>query len=56
MQTSSMTDKGEQVPKSKPGPDEGGQAIYGVGTFIVLMTFMMGSIVVAILTVKHLPL
>lgn len=36
-------------------PDEGSQAIYGVGTFIFIMTFMMGSIIVALLTVKAPP-
>jgi hypothetical protein len=36
----------------KGRPDEGVQAVYGVGTFIVLLILMMGSILAAIFAVQ----
>jgi hypothetical protein len=44
-----------QVLGLKSRPDEGLQAVYGVGTLIVILTIMLGGIIVAILTVQHPP-
>lgn len=43
-----------QVFRLKSKPDEGSQAVYGVGTFIAIMIVMMISLVAALLTV-HRP-
>lgn len=37
----------------KQRPDEGAQAIYGVGTFIVTMILVVGSVAVAMLSVQQ---
>lgn len=42
-----------QVLRLKKRPDEGVQAIYGVGTFIVIQGLLFVGIVVAMLCVKH---
>jgi Domain of unknown function (DUF4405) len=42
-----------RVLRAKKRPDEGAQTIYGVGTFIVILTVMMAAIIVALLTVKQ---
>jgi len=42
-----------RVLRIKARPDEGVQTIYGVGTFIVILTVLMGGIVAAVLTVEH---
>lgn len=39
----------------KSRPDEAAQAIYGVGTFIVAMTLIMGSVMAAMLCIKPPP-
>jgi hypothetical protein len=42
-----------QILRRKSRPDEGNQAIYGVGAFILLVTLMMGGFVAALLSVKR---
>jgi hypothetical protein len=44
-----------QVLRVKNRPDEGVQAIYGVGVFIGIVVLVMASLLVATLTVKHPP-
>lgn len=42
-----------QVLRAKSRPDEGLQTIYGVATLIGLLTVIAGTIIAAILSVKH---
>lgn len=44
-----------KVLRVKSRPDEGVNAVYGVGTFIGIMTVMLAGIIVAIVTVKRPP-
>lgn len=37
----------------KKRPDEGSQAVYGVGTFIVVLTVVFGGVIAAMLTVRQ---
>lgn len=39
--------------RTKSRPDEAAQAIYGVGTFIVVLMIVFGSVVAAMLTVRQ---
>lgn len=39
--------------RTKSRPDEGAQALYGIGTFIVVMLVVFGSVVAAMLSVKR---
>ena len=41
-----------KVLRTKSRPDEGVQAVYGVGTFVVVLLVMMGSILTAVLTIQ----
>jgi hypothetical protein len=45
-----------QVLRVKAKPDEGVQAVYGVGVFIAVLVVVFGSLIAAILTVKPPPL
>jgi hypothetical protein len=42
-----------QVLRLKSRPDEGSQAIFGVGTFITILVATVGTLVAALLTVSH---
>ena len=42
-----------RVLRLKKRPDEGVQAVYGVGTFIVLLVLTMASILAALFAVQH---
>jgi len=42
-----------QVLRIKDRPHEGSQAIYGVGTFIIILTLMMVGIIAALISVKR---
>ncbi len=44
-----------QVFRVKNRPDEGTQAVYGVGLFIIVMLAILGSVIAAILTVRAPP-
>jgi hypothetical protein len=41
-----------QVLRSKTRPDEGAQAVYGVGTFIVVLVTVMGTLIAALAAVS----
>lgn len=41
-----------KVFRAKKRPDEGTQVVYGVGTFIVTMLFMLASLITAVFMVK----
>ncbi|MDR3636898.1 MAG: hypothetical protein P4L84_24040 [Isosphaeraceae bacterium] len=45
-----------KVLRVKNRPDEGINAVYGVATFIGILTVMLASVIVAILTVKRPPM
>lgn len=42
-----------RILRAKTRPDEGVQALYGVGTFIGIMAFIFGSVVIAMMCVKQ---
>jgi hypothetical protein len=42
-----------QVLHIKKRPDEGVQAVYGVGTFIVILILVMGTLLAAMVAAKH---
>lgn len=44
-----------QVLRQKTRPDEGEQAVYGVGTFITILVTMMATLVAALLSVSQPP-
>ncbi len=44
-----------KVLRTKNRPDEASQAIYGVGTFILLVAFILGSLALAIFSVRRPP-
>jgi hypothetical protein len=44
-----------RIVRAKDRPDEGQQAVYGVGTFIVVLVTVMSSLLIALLTIKPPP-
>lgn len=42
-----------RILRSREKPDEGVQAVYGVGTFITILVLVMGTLLIAMATATH---